>query len=478
MSNGMMGNYQWMYYVYETPLTMGANGLVYPQACSYELSDDGLTLKLTMIPGKVYSDGTPVTIQDVVASVERAAKYNTRLASDFFDYVENYTVEGDSVTYTFSQYNVTSLLTISDARGPCFIINESQVAALGEDGAITDMADAIGSGVYKLKEYNPDVRIVMERNNLYVDAGNDAEGMAAPKKAYMDTITFSVNLDAASRTAGMIAGDYHFGGIIPEMAPYVEKIGLKKLYLKNMWTPAIYFNLSDANKDSIIQNVDFRKAIRAALDMKAIMLSITLGDTERIILDPEPMGSGSVYYSDVIKNTEWNIANKELAKEYLAKSGYNGETIIWMCAQSASFYTAAIPAIQMLEEIGIKIELKLVDAGSHSTLRNDPSSGYHIGAWEVQKAIENPLRSTMVFSVQGWFEHETKNKLLATLRTQVSGSAESIATYQEYAEFLADNVPWIAFGELLTVRYAVAKLELNYQGVHAYYWNSYFDRSN
>jgi len=476
-SAGLTSNYQWMQTVYETAISMGADGKYYPMTCSYEYAEDGLTLKLTMVEGKKFSDGTPVTIEDVVASWKRAGEIGGSFATKVMNYVTDIKIEGDSATFTFSEMDVTMMQEISDSRGPGYIIPKAICEKYGVE-QITDTADIIGSGPYVLDVYKPDTEILMSRNENYVPTVTEgATGIAAEKKAYMDSIKFAVNGDSASLTAAMIAGDYHVGSILTEMQAYAEQIGLKRTLLHNQWTHAIFFNLHESNADSPVADVNFRKAFRAALDMNGIMMSVLQGDTERIDLNISPVTPlNTTYYNDIIESVEWNIADKELAKEYLAKTNYNGEPIVWLVNPNGNFYRAAMAAIPMLEEVGIKVDLKVVDAGSHGAMRTDPATGHDIGAWETQKGIANPYEqgSLIVGTAGGWWTNDKKTELLNTMRTNPTGSAASIEAYKEMCQLITEEVPWDGFGTHISSTYTQPNIELNYQGTISYYWNTYF----
>ncbi len=476
LSNGLMASYQWMQYIFETPLAWSASGEFYPLLCDYDYSDDGLTLKLTVLPDRYFSDGTPVTLEDVMASIERTGKYYAGFKDAFADLLVNVEVVDDSVIYTLSEYNPNTLLRLSNTGGPCYVMKKELLDQLGEDGQVTDVSQLIGTGCYTLEKYEPETEIVLAKNPDYVPLESDGIGPAAPRYGYCDKIILCVNLDATSRTAGLLAGDYDFGSVLADMQPQAKEAGLKVAYLHNEWAPAIFFNLHESNKDSPINDKNLRKAIRAALDMEAIMLAIREGDETAFVLDPNPMSMHSIYHNDVIKNADWNIADEEKVREYLEASDYDGEPIQWLCAQSASFYSAAVVGIQALQDVGINAEMKLVDAGSHSAMRNDPATGHDIGAWETQKASTVPTAQTSFVTGDsgGWWENDEKSRLLSILGSAVMGSEESVNAYYEFCELAAEEVPWIVFGELYTIRYAVPELELNYDGTHAYYWNSYF----
>lgn len=475
-SAGATANYQWMQYVYENAICLGADGNYYPQICDFDYADDGLSLTLT-VRDYYFSDGSKVTIDDVVASFERAGSVGGSFDTKVMSLVTDTKIEGDSVTYTFSSVGVTTLTEIADVRGPGYIMPKAIIDKLGEGNQITDKADVIGTGCYVLTTYNPDVEIVLSRNENYVITDFGGTGVAAPHNAYMDTIIFSVNTDSNSRTAGMIAGDYSIGGITSDMAPYAEKVGLRKHLLSNQWTHAIFFNLSEDNKDSIVQDKNFRKAVRAALDMDAIMLSVLEGDSTRYELEPSAIpASNKTYYNEILKNTEYNIRDTELAKSYLEASGYNGEEITWLVSEGGAFYRAAVAGAQMLEDIGVNVNLWIVDSGSHGSLRATSTSGHDIGAWESQKAIINPAEqsSFVTGTAAGWWTNDTKTELLSAMQGSITGSHESVAAYNAFCELVAEEVPYIVFGTAKSLAYSQPNVELNYEGIISYYWNTYF----
>ena len=477
-SAGATANYQWMQNVFETAIIMGADGQYYPMICDFDYADDGLSLKLT-VRDYFFSNGEKVTVDDVVASFERAGSVGGSFATKVTDNIIDTKIDGNSVTFTFSQMNVTMLQEISDLRGPGYIMPKSVIDKIGTDNQITDTTDIIGTGCYTLKVYKPDVEIVLLRNEKYVAADFGGNGPASAHNAYVDTITYSVNTDAASRTAGMIAGDYSIGGILTEMQPYADKIGLKKRLMENQWTHAVFFNLSEENKNSPIQDVNLRKAIRAAIDIDAVMLSVMSGDASRYILDPSPITPyNKTYYNDIIKNADYNVHDLTLAKQYLDASTYNGQEITWLVSEGGAFYKAAVVAIPALEEIGIKVNLRVVDGGSHGDLRSDPASGFDIGAWETQKAISNPVEQSSLITgtAAGWWKNEKKNAFLEMMRTSQTGSAQSIKAYEDMCGLITEEVPYVVFGTGLTLNYTQPDVEMNFEGTNSYYWNSYFTK--
>ena len=65
---------------------------------------------------------------------------------------------------------------------------------------------------------------------------------------------------------------------------------------------------------------------------------------------------------------------------------------------------------------------------------------------------------------------------LAKLNTSTTGSADSVDSYHTIANLAVENVPYIMYGWAITVGYSQPDFEGNYDGVVAYYWNSYFTK--
>jgi peptide/nickel transport system substrate-binding protein len=60
------------------------------------------------------------------------------------------------------------------------------------------------------------------------------------------------------------------------------------------------------------------------------------------------------------------------------------------------------------------------------------------------------------------------------MQSAITGSEESVAAYMEFCELVAEEVPYIVFGTGKTLTYTQPNVELNYEGIIGYYWNTYF----
>ena len=492
-TNGALGNTRYLSHIYENTCIRDVNGKIYGQVCDYEESADGLTIKLTLRE-RYFSNGDKITIEDVEASLRRAIGLNSETTYDKNWKDATMKVEGNTITFTNTALNLNFLNALCSVAGDYRVMpkeicdkypvtgGEVQPNGLIRGGTaeqINTEADVIGSGPYTLTKYSSE-EIVLTRNEKYVpftEGNEDALGMAAPVKAYLDTITLSYNPDASSRTAAMMAGEYHVSDIQAAMWESALAQGIKLNDAGTSWTHGIFFNLDESNSDSPVYDVNVRKAIRAAIDCKAVIMAVIQGRQERtIFLEPAPIVSTSVYHNTIIADNEWNIADVELAKEYLKKANYDGTPIKYLTNATGNFYNATMAVIPMLEAAGLKVELMAVDGGSHGALRKDPATGHDIGVWETQKSEINPvLQSTMVTGSQGWWKSDAKDKAIATMKATPTGSPESIAAYKDWCQAVADEVPFVLFGHPMGTIWAQAGVHVNHVGQTTYYWNYYMD---
>ena len=492
-SQSSLGNLYSIVHYTEGMAVKDINGKIYPQVCDLEESADGLTIKFTLRE-RYFSNGEKVTIEDVDASIRRGAALMNETNFDKYFAETTYKVEGNSVIFTTEKYNINLLSGLVSFTGVFKILPKAicdkyaftggtqHASGLVKGATAPDLnviEDAIGSGTYKLSKYTEE-EFTMVRNEKYVAIETDAVGVAAPAKCYVDSISFQLNKDAASRTAAMLTGDYDIGSVQTAMEDTALAQGLKFRTAGTTWTHGIFFNLDESNSDSPVYDVNVRKAIRAIIDVDAVMLAICGGKESKIDypLTPTPVVKESTAYHNTMlaDSGEWNIKDAAKAKAYLAQSSYNGEKIVYLTHASGAFYTAAMVIIPAMESIGLKVELMAVDNGSHSAMRKDPKTGHDIGCWEVQKNTENPvLHGTFVTGTQGWWSHPVKDETISIMQTTPSGSAESVAAYEKYTQLVIDECPYILFGNPTGSEWTQGNVEKNTTGqINYYLWNAYF----
>ncbi len=152
--------------------------------------------------------------------------------------------------------------------------------------------------------------------------------------------------------------------------------------LKNWWIQIAEPNTATPPTD----NLDFRKAVQAALDMDQIMKAATDGNYSLNIGFQYP---NQPDYSDAGKET-YNLHDPKLAKEYLEKSGYKGEPVVLLTDKDYTpMYNSALVMQQQLQAVGINAQLKVTDWPTSIAITQNEVQGWNFffTGWGTQPAL-------------------------------------------------------------------------------------------
>lgn len=462
--------YIWAQNIFENCLVRGADNEIYPMVCEYEYAEDGMSLKLWVREGVKFSDGTPVTLEDVVASLQRAAQFTADVQTDLWDNVENYAIENDVLTFQFKEYN-TSLMEVFCSPRPSWggIMPKSICEKYGAE-LIADPADCIGTGPYVLDGSRSVVgdMVYMVRNDNYCicEASADDNGYASPKRQYLDGIKIVKNGDKNSLTMSLISGELDV--ITTNSDTYEELLqgeGLEQAYFSHMGAVYGFFNCSESR---IVSDANLRKAIAAAMDFEAFGYANKLTDPNLC----SPVNCGDAYKTDMFKNADWYNGRKAdlvLAKEYLEKSNYQGQSIKVLSNSDGALSVMA----QQLAEVGINMEFQTLDNATLISYAADPSQDWDMIFRGNPTATTNPgdLHSTYY---KTW-NNSRANELIEQMKHVPTGSEESIACWEELASLMVEEVPFIIFGGNGEYYSYHPDLNLNRTGIWQYFHNAYWN---
>ncbi|MBN8889551.1 MAG: hypothetical protein J0H91_04565, partial [Rhodospirillales bacterium] len=203
-------------------------------------------------------------------------------------------------------------------------------------------------------------------------------------------------------------------------------------------------------------NLMFRKAVQAALDMDEIMDAATDGNYKLNVGFQYP---NQPSYTDAGKET-YNLKNPKLAKEYLAKANYKGEPLVLLTNKDyPSMYNAALVMAEQLKAVGIKAELKVVDWPTSVTTMQNTTTGWNFffTGYGTQPALG--ALATMVFFAPPNANYKPAPgkddpDLLAAFRDmndQPDPKARQ-AAFARMQKIILDNVYAVPFGSLTKVQ--------------------------
>ena len=374
-------------HVFETLYARDETAKAVPElAEGVRISSDGLSYVFPIRKGVKFHNGKELDAADVVASIDRYRKVGASPA--LVSAIDSIKASGShEVTIVLKQPQATFLDNISSPRAPIAIYPASEAAK--DAGKI----DIIGTGPYRFVEYKPDSHVKLTRYDGYSPNPNgkqSRDGFAGKKEAYIDTITFRFMPEAGARTAALEAGEV-------QLNETADGPTAKRLAGNNRMTvfkalpfalQVIKFNHAQAPTS----DVNFRLAVQAALDMEEIM-AISFADIYQ--MDPSWLYPGSPFHT-AAGAEKYNKGDLKLAKEYLTKSGYKGEKVVFMVDNTRPNVDTATVVQQRLKEVGINVDLSVADWPTVSKIGFTPTGwsfwahGFGIEPYEGPGSVMAP----------------------------------------------------------------------------------------
>lgn len=457
-------------HIFETPLALDEKGSVQTGLCTYKYSEDKLTLTLTLRDGVKFHNGTPVKAEDVAASISRWAGKVSFGKTYVGKYMTSITPTDDkTVVIKFKSVAGVALTALGYEYMGAYVMPKA-VCEEYPNSPITDTSKIIGTGPYKLVEWKPDSYVMTERFKEYKATGNTCGGPAGNKYAYSDKIAFYFVKDMDAKVNGVLSGAYD----------YVRNVD-NSVYGSMKSDPSVKFEMiSDGTKPSLVfnkkqgpaANVKFRQAVLAALDMNAIMKA-SFGNEELYNLTGSwaPMGSMYEYGND-----SYNKPNMDKAKQLLKESGYNGEKVVYITSQDVSYYyQTALMVTNKMKEIGIDVDLQVMDQATLYTTRKDPAK-YDIFAVGFTAKADPAMMAFLGDTWPGNWVSEEKTAIIGKMAS-TADPAQKKELWKQMTDLIYKEVPVITFGErkncvLLSSRVNNAR----YDGSEPYYWNIWLSK--
>ncbi len=234
----------------------------------WQISPDGLEVTFTLRPGLRWSDGAPLTTEDVRFTWEMLRAWEVRLGlqADLHDYVAAVTAPfSDTVVFVLNRRLAGLLADVSFPILPRHVWADLSPQALQE----ADLLSApVSSGPFLLKERWPGQALVLERNPYYYGP-----------PPFLDQVAFLVAPNPQVTEIALRQGDLHLAQVPPEVyralreSPAQRPLRLAR-YLAPQYT-FLAFNLRDGRP---FADPALRRAWALAVDQEAVVREATGGE--------------------------------------------------------------------------------------------------------------------------------------------------------------------------------------------------------
>ncbi|HEY3344905.1 MAG TPA: ABC transporter substrate-binding protein [Anaerolineaceae bacterium] len=398
--------------MFETPYLFNMlDGKQYPLLADgpWAWNADMTAITFKMKAAAKWSDGTPVTADDVAYTWDSNVKYKTNPGVNFTDYIASITATDASTVVVKAKLDAKGKainpLQVFSYLSNAYVIQKAWTQKLeartGGDAAkfLADAADdAVYSGPYH-KFFADDSKVVYIRDDNYW--GKDASmfgKLPAPK--YLAHVIYK---DNAAGTTALQAGEVD---VSQQFNSNVQDLWLKQnlpvsTYLPDApygigaSLPTAYFNMASYGLDQVA----VRKAIAMAVDYDTIIAnamtnqSPTFAQVPRSLMNATP-GEQALYDPAQVKDLQWVGKDIEGAKKLLDDAGikagadgwrtYKGKklTYIATCPNGWSDWQAAIEVVAAAgKAIGIDITTNYPEWSVYQTIVTNwplPTKGWDI----------------------------------------------------------------------------------------------------
>ena len=412
------------YHLFETLYARDENGKSVPDlATGCEISSDGKTYVFELRRGVRFHNGKEMTPADVVASVNRYRKIG--VTANLIEAIDTVKASGpNQVTMTLKEVQSSFLENISSPRAPLAIYPEEEATKPPEQLKL------IGTGPYKFVEYVPDSHVALERFADYVpnDAYNARDGFAGRKEVYLDKVTFRFMPDQSAKVAALQAGEIQFIEDVTSSATgQLDKSRFEVYKAVPFYLEVLKFN----HAASPTGDVNFRRAVAAALDMEQLM---TIGYPDINILN-----GGWVFPSSPFANKAgldlYNVKDLGKAGELLSKSSYKGEELTFIVEDYRPDVDVVTNIKEQLQQIGVNSTIRVADWATVEKLGFTPT-GWHF--WVHGMGIEPYEGPGTVMSV--WVNGKSQQKddpTINKLFTSYMAELDEAKRKQIFADFQA-----------------------------------------
>jgi peptide/nickel transport system substrate-binding protein len=391
---------------------------------SMEPNKDGTVWTIRLRPGVEFHDGSPLTADDVLYSLNYIAD------------PENAALNGFMATFFNLKEakkldNLTVRLPLSFAIGDLgAMIGAGTGLAIIKDGT-TNFEKPNGTGPWKFQSWTQGQHSLFVRNPNYWESG----------VPYLDELYMVSISEETARLNAVLSGQVDAAAQMPyaQGQAYASGSGPVNVLVNN-GIPEVYFTMGTASKP--FNDVRVRQAFRLIVDRKALIDEVQSG--YGTVLN-DLWGKGFPYYNSSLPQREQDI---EQAKSLLKQAGYDNNLSVTLTTAEAS--AGQLPAATLYAQ-------QAAEAGVKVTLKKLPEASYYSTGWPNYSFGQTSYQGTPIpyfyaaamlpeapYNDTQWTEPKAINLLKAAIGDANKATAKD--KWDEFQKFMWENGAQIHWG--------------------------------
>jgi len=450
-------------------VTLDENNNIVPELAKSWRQVDDLTYVYDVRDNIVFSDGSKMTMDDVLFSFERSKNPDGgTYFSDFFNDVESFSVNGWQFTIKLSQ--PSAVFKYVPAIGAGRIISKAYYQKHANDfGSASGGIVATGPFVYK--SWTSGQEIVLKKNNNYWNK----EKLAAN---IIDTLVFKIIPEDTTRVIALQTGNVDFCANLPQ--DMLDQLrAAQNLNLTSVDSFSLTY-LALNTQRAPMNDVNVRKAISRAMDIPEFQKRIIkdAGSAGTILPFGQALyGENAAKWQQYLNNTQGYTYDLAAAKQYLAKSAYpNGFNCDLIVNENSLANQRALYIQESLKALNINVNIRRMSGDEQDTyqmggvLDANGKRDYDmlIGGWESDYPDLNGNIEIMFAESQAGedgynaaaYVNSVIDAMIEAQRT-TTDSAKRFEIQSKMMDIIVNDVPYIVFD--YTFRHSV--LNKKYTGL-------------
>ena len=369
-------------------------------------TDDQRTWHIRLRRGVRFHDGRPLTSADVVYSLHRhtvaATASKIKSIADQFQSIEARGPLAVRLTLTGPNADLPAILAASHAL-------------IVPDGT-TDFSRGIGTGAYRLREFKPGVRTLVERNPDYWRDG----------RPWLEEIELIGIPDELSRVNALLSGDVHITNALD--ARSTRRVRESPGHAIQVTQSGLYTNLILRQDQRPTSSPDFVRAMQYLLDRPTIQRALYRGYAT--IANDHPIPPGHPYYLADLPQRPYD---PERARFHLKRAGLLGIRLP----------VYASPAANQSVEMAAMLQQSAAAAGLNLAVNRVPADSYWSSHWmkhPLSFGNTNPrptadlVFSTLFQSSAPWNESAWRNERFDSLVVAARAEGDEARRREMYGE--------------------------------------------
>jgi peptide/nickel transport system substrate-binding protein len=406
--------------IFDNLLTRDASGKIEPQIATTWRHVDDVHVEFDIRTDVKFQDGTPLTADDVVFSVKRItnpALKSSQLSQ--FDQIVGAEARGPAkVLLTMkTPYPVllAQLVKLS-------IVPKAYVERVGDQDF---NIKPLGSGPYKLREWQKGVQAVLEANPAYWHG-----------KAPFKTVIFRAVPDVSTRIADLKTGRADLIRLLPPD----EAIALQsdaRLAVLTVPTERVGYLFINAQAGATT-DLRVRRAIAYAIDKQGLVDALLQGFGKPV----NSIGAEPIFgYTPDVAGYGYDPAK---AKALVKEAGAEGAAITFLT--SPAYDRRVVEAIQqMINDVGLKVEVVALDHATFLRRRQGTpadAGGLALGVWSCACQDADGIIFPLFRSGSTWskYSNPAYDAAVDAARSTLD-EAKRMAEYRKAYEILREDVP-------------------------------------